>query len=77
MELECNHISYLCQPNINDTNNARLWFIAKQLPNNDYTFSEAENLSIYWQNKQHLKCTYSAPIEKKIREAELQLFVTN
>lgn len=74
MEIELDHITYSDAVTDNDINNDRLWFIAKQFPVDDYTFQEAKNLSHYWLNKKHSKCIYSAPIEKKIREVEQQLF---
>lgn len=74
MEIEIDHITYLDQQTDSDINNDRLWFIAKQFPKDDYTFNEAKKLANYWINKQMLRCTYSAPIEKKLKEVEKQLY---
>ena len=72
MEVEFDHITYIAPDGINDINH--LWFIAKQLPTNDYLFQEAINLSLYWINKKKLHCTYSGPFEKKLKEVQKQLF---
>lgn len=72
MEVEFDHITYIAPDGINDIN--QLWFIAKQLPTNDYLFQEAINLSLYWINKKKLHCTYSGPFEKKLKEVQKQLF---
>lgn len=64
------HISYTI-PRLNDeVDYSRLWFVAKQFPYDDYSLCQAIKLARYWHNRNKYECTYSAPIEKRLKEAE-------
>lgn len=74
LELEVDHITYMAEPLTNEIDFNRLWFLLKQLPYNDATFHEILNLSVYYFNKVEHGCTYSAPIEKNIKECLNRLY---
>ncbi len=74
LSLTHDHITYMVSYQHDDINYSRLWFIIKQLPTDDYSFKQAIKLAIFWHYKNKYKCTYSAPIEKMLVEAELNYF---
>jgi len=74
LSLTIDHITYIIPHHHDDIDYSRLWFIIKQMPTNDFSFNQALKLALFWHHKNKYKCTYSAPIEKLLNEAELNYF---
>lgn len=58
------HITYIDTPLKGEVDTDRLWFIKSLYPLNDYEWSVARNLSLYWYYQSRLGCTYSSNIER-------------
>lgn len=48
----------------------RLWFVAKQEPDNKEKYEEAIHYSILWKNIKILNCKYNSTIHQKIDSIE-------
>jgi len=61
------HISYHDERLEGETNNDRLWIIAKQSPANDYEFHQAKIMALYWYNHQRYGCEYNIAIHRRLK----------